>query len=179
MRNPLIENEQFAPSRASIIGIGCISFYPAASCRSMRSLALPLERMTAMKRQTSLIAAFALTGLANLAFALPAAPQPPFDEAHDTPPVNELVMPIADDGFDRTPLGKTIADDGFDRTPLGQAIADDGFDRTPLGKTIADDGFDRTPLGKTIADDGFDRTPLGKMIADDGFDRTPLGQTIG
>ncbi|MCJ0974866.1 hypothetical protein MST27_15950 [Pseudomonas sp. PS1] len=114
-----------------------------------------------------LLASLVLASVASSALAVPPShPQPVLGEAQGAATVRKDVMTqpgLAENGFERTPLGQLFAEDGFDLTPQADRLADDGFERTPLGQLLADDGFERTPLGQLLAEDGSDRAGIGSV----------------
>ena len=75
-----------------------------------------------MNARTPLIVALTLSTLSSFAFALPAADQAPVGEALDHKAAATWQAPVAENGFERTPLGQTVAENGFERTPLGRTI---------------------------------------------------------
>ena len=111
----------------------------------------------------TLLAGLVLAGVATSALAVPPThPQPLLGEAQSAGIVQHNAdIHLAENGFERTPLGDESAVMTHDGSPLDRRVAEDGFDLTPQRERVADDGFDRTPLGQLLAEDGSDRTGLG------------------
>lgn len=111
----------------------------------------------------TLLAGLVLAGVASSALAVPPShPQPLLGEAQSVSTVQRDAQGyLAENGFERTPLGhdSTTFDQG--RNAKNRRVAEDGVDLTPQRQRVVDDGFDRTPLGQLLAEDGSDRTGLG------------------
>lgn len=102
-----------------------------------------------MKTQLTLTA-LALTLLTSSAFALPSgAPFPLVGEHQDSQIQQQPLMPVAENGSERTPGAQhvQVAEGGYERTPGAQhvQVAEGGYERT-LGAEhvqIAEGGSDR------------------------------------